>query len=329
MIDEELRPAVDRAYRAKYPQVTHVNVRDIVREMLPGALVVVGCVAGDGNHGPFEEWEEMCYVRDGTVRIFDTTEALVREMLNESRNVESLQRLEERRAAIQDLRHRFRRHRFWLLLATASLALAALVAVAQSATTTLPIVTGLCALAAGVVAFALRYRVRDFDADLQELESKIDLQRYAGDPAETRAEKILRINDVQLRRYYDSSLRQNAVVFWFGVICILLGVGVTGYALWLITRDSAGANGVQLQEKIVTAVLGAVGALLTNFVAAIYLKMHAEAAKNMVTLHARLADTHRSLFGNLVASRIKDERIRWETLSKIAVNVSLSTPSPR
>jgi hypothetical protein len=54
----------------------------------------------------------------------------------------------------------------------------------------------------------------------------------------------------------------------------------------------------------------------------VYLRMHAAAAANLGTFHARLCQTNQTLFGNLVASRIEDDKIRWKTLSEIAVNVS-------
>ena len=62
----------------------------------------------------------------------------------------------------------------------------------------------------GVMGFAmvpyLRARFRDCEADLQEIDYKIDLQRFQVSVGETRAEKILRLNDFQLRRYYEMTL---------------------------------------------------------------------------------------------------------------------------
>jgi hypothetical protein len=52
------------------------------------------------------------------------------------------------------------------------------------------------------------------------------------------------------------------------------------------------------RAKITTAALGAVGALLTNYVAAIYLKMNAAASENLASFHAKLAETHQLMLGN-------------------------------
>jgi hypothetical protein len=323
----DINSAVDAAYKKKYPEITSTNVRHIVREMLPGALVVVVC-SGRGQNGLANEWEEMCYVRDDRVQIFDNTESLVRAMLDESRNLESIQDLQERRGGLQRQSAKVRSIKLGgLILGSACIALACFLGVSYSVVRVVPVLIGIYGLALIMLAIAARGTIRRLEVSEEEIDYKIDLQRYRVSVTEARAEKILRLNDFQLRRYYESTLRQNAFVFWLGIFCIILGVAISAFALWLVASPAAvtAAGAAGLGEKIVTAVLGAVSALLTNYVATIYLKMHAEAARNLVTLHSRLVDTHRSLFGNLVASRITDEKLRWDTLSKIALTVSKFT----
>ena len=41
-----------------------------------------------------------------------------------------------------------------------------------------------------------------------------------------------------------------------------------------------------IESKVIVAVLGAVSSVLTNYVAAIYLKMHASAAANLRRFHS-------------------------------------------
>lgn len=52
-----------------------------------------------------------------------------------------------------------------------------------------------------------------------------------------------------------------------------------------------------------------------------YLKMHASASQHLGSFHERLVDTHQTLLANLVASRIEDEKLREETLSKLALDM--------
>jgi hypothetical protein len=176
-------------------------------------------------------------------------------------------------------------------------------------------------LAYGIVPIGplpmLRARLRSVEEDLQELDFQIDLQQFDVSLRESRAEKILRLNSFQLRRYHDINLQQNTWVFTVGILCILLGVAVIGVAFYLVI-----AVAQTLDAKIITGTLGGIGSLLTHFIAAIYLKMHSSATANLAAFHSKLVDTHQTLFGNLVASRIEDDKLRNDTLSRLALHVA-------
>jgi hypothetical protein len=163
---------------------------------------------------------------------------------------------------------------------------------------------------------SLRLRLRQIENDIQELDFRIDLQEFDASQSERRAEKILRLSDFQLRRYYDLNLSQNSWIFRLGIFCILLGVAVIGTTLFLVVRMDA-----PYETKVITAVLGSIGAILTNFVAAIYLQMNTAATKNLAAFHSRLVETHRLLLGNLLASRIEDNEKRWDTLSQLSLHL--------
>lgn len=165
-----------------------------------------------------------------------------------------------------------------------------------------------------------RGRLRTLDQDLQALEFEIDLLQFDVNPRETRAEKVLRINNLQLQRYYDLNLSQNIWVFGLGIFCIILGVCIIGLTLYLVLYQAT-----NLDSKIITGVVGSIGSLLTSYIAAIYLKMHASTTSHLGDFHSRLVETQQLLLGNLLASRIDDDTKRWETLSQIALNMSKAT----
>jgi len=139
------------------------------------------------------------------------------------------------------------------------------------------------------------------------------LQQFEVGREESRAEKILRINQLQLRRYYDMNLSQNFWVFSLGVFCILLGVSVIALSLYLVL-----GAGLATDTKIIVASLGGVGSILANFVAAIYLRMNTSASQNLAAFHSRLAETNQLLLANLLASRIQNDEQRWRTLAELA-----------
>ena len=162
----------------------------------------------------------------------------------------------------------------------------------------------------------LRMRLRQSENDIQELDFQIDLQEFDVSPSERRAEKLLGISDFQLRRYYDLNLSQNSWVFGLGIFCILLGVAIIGVTVFLLVRVD-----LPYETKVITAVVGSIGAILTNFVAAIYLKMNSAATENLAAFHSRLVETHRLLLGNLLASRIENDEKKWDTLSQLSLHL--------
>lgn len=163
----------------------------------------------------------------------------------------------------------------------------------------------------------LRGRIRDIEQELKEVEFEADLQQFERTQIETKAEKTLRLNDAQLQRYYSLNLSQNTWVFVVGIGCMLLGLTLVGATLYLVINHAE-----NLDSKIITATLGGVGTLLTSYVAAIFLKMHASATQHLGGFHSRLVDTHQILLASVVASRISDETLREKTLSELSLRVA-------
>ena len=163
----------------------------------------------------------------------------------------------------------------------------------------------------------IRTQIKNLDDEIKNSEFELDLQKFEVSKKEVRAEKILLINNYQLRRYYDLNLNQNIWIFGLGVFCIVLGILVIGATLYLVLVVAK-----QWETQLISGLVGAVGSFMTNYIAVIYLKMHASATSNLGAFHSRLVETQQLLFGNLLASRIEDDKLRWQTLSQLAINVS-------
>jgi hypothetical protein len=181
-------------------------------------------------------------------------------------------------------------------------------------------ILGFAVLLYGFVPLAFlpsfKMRLRNFDEQLEDMDFQIDLREHEVAHHERRAEKLLRINGAQLRRYYDLNLSQNIWIFGLGIACIVLGVALIGVTMYVVV------NVADERAKLITGIVGSVGGILTNFVAAIYLKMHAAASSDLTSFHSRLVQTNELLLGNLLASRIADDSKRWDTLAQLAENVS-------
>src|SRR5262249_36903038 len=147
---------------------------------------------------------------------------------------------------------------------------------------------------------------------------------FESTPQQSRAEKLLRINQYQLKRYYDQNLNQGLWIFMLGILAIFIGVGVIVYTLYLLKTASA----ERWQDKAVLGVVGAIGSLLTNYVAAIYLKMHSEATTSLVTFHSKLVGTNQLFLANLLSAMITDENKRFDTLSKLSLAIAHGNTEP-
>lgn len=158
-------------------------------------------------------------------------------------------------------------------------------------------------------------RFRQAIEDIQDLDFEIDMLKYNVSSQESYAQKLVRVSNVQLRRYYNLNLNQNVWVFCLGIFCILIGVAVIGITLFLLLKVAD-----DTETKIIAGAVGAIGSLLVNYVAAIYLKIHAEASSNLSSFHSRLVETHQMLLANSIVSRIKNEDKRWEAISHISIN---------
>lgn len=97
---------------------------------------------------------------------------------------------------------------------------------------------------------------------------------------------------------------------------LLAGLAAIGVTFFLVLKVATGK-----EAKIIVAIVGSVGSILVNYIAAIDLKMHASASTNLASFHTRLVETSQILLGNLLASRIENENKRWETLSQLSIEL--------
>jgi hypothetical protein len=151
--------------------------------------------------------------------------------------------------------------------------------------------------------------------DIEQLEFESEMMAYEASTAERRAEKLLRINEHQLRRYYNLNLEQGLWVFVTGIGCVVVGLVVVGYTFYAVAQAS------RTEVQIVVGAVGAVGAILINYVAAVYLGMHASAAESLTAFHARLASIHELFLANLLISGVSEAR-RDDALCTLAVEIA-------
>ncbi|WHF28808.1 hypothetical protein QJS65_09260 [Bacillus altitudinis] len=161
----------------------------------------------------------------------------------------------------------------------------------------------------------LRALIFDIEREIELLQSEVSQKNIS--------ETLFKQHDLQLKRYYDLNLRQNSFVFWVGISCIVLGFGFIGLTMYLISGNILGDP----QNKIIVAATGALAGILSNFIGAIYLKMHTNSINSLTEFHNRIVNTHHFYLSNFLISQISDENKRQETLANLALNISNDTSS--
>lgn len=175
----------------------------------------------------------------------------------------------------------------------------------------------LYALAPLVIYPTYLQRIRQYEKELNDLELDLDIEQFDIGKEISYAEKTLRLHNNQLKRYYDLNLRQNSWIFGFGIFCILLGFGIILVTFYLVLNVSE-----DISTKIITGSLGGISAILSNFIAALYLKMNASVSSNLKEFHQKLVETHKLLMGNLIAAKIDSQQIKESTYSDMAKSIT-------
>lgn len=161
--------------------------------------------------------------------------------------------------------------------------------------------------------------VHEIEIEIRDIENELDLLSISEQSIEQRAEKQFKLHQVELKKYYDQTLRHSSLIFNGGLVCIVMGFAIIFITLYLVFSSYA-AN--ELSEKIILASLGAIGAILPNFIGIIFLKMHSETIKSLTEFHNRLVLTHHLHFGNFLIGKISDQTLREKTLAEIALNMA-------
>ena len=167
-----------------------------------------------------------------------------------------------------------------------------------------------------VAGYLLNKATEETRNRLSDLELAYDIEQFEINKEISYAEKTLRLHNVQLEKYYSENLSQSKWIFFIGLFCIMAGLGIVVATCYFVNTSATSET-----SKIIISVLGGLSALLTDFIAVIYLRMNSEISSTLRDFHSRLVDTHKILMGNLIAAKIDDKELKHQTLSEIAKEV--------
>jgi len=168
-----------------------------------------------------------------------------------------------------------------------------------------------------ILSFPFITSNRESEIQVQQIQSELDLLELDDSSLEKRSEKLFKYHQLELKKYYDQTLRHSSWIFLTGLFCIIVGFAFVGATLYLIFNNKS----IEFNEKILLASVGTLSTLLSNFIGAIYLKMYSETVKSLTEFHNRLVITHHLHFGNYLTSQISDVQLREKTLSEITLKI--------
>lgn len=149
------------------------------------------------------------------------------------------------------------------------------------------------------------------DARREEKEfSEIDPEKRA-----LRAEKMFRMNQKELMRYYDMNLAQTKFLSGLGIMMIIFGILIVGVTLYMYTS-------FEMDKTLL--IIGSLSGIVVDFIGAIFILMYTKNIEAAIKFHAKFAESNNLLLANSIANKIEDSKLRENTLSEISVNIILS-----
>ena len=156
-------------------------------------------------------------------------------------------------------------------------------------------------------------KVEKLEADAREEEkefSEIDPSKRV-----LRAEKMFKMNQKELMRYYDMNLAQTKFLSGLGIMMIIFGILIVVASLIMYMYTDA--------DKTLLLV-GNISGIIVDFVGAVFIKMYTQNVKAAVRFHAKFAESNNLLLANLIVNKIENEELREKTLAEIAKDIILS-----
>lgn len=149
------------------------------------------------------------------------------------------------------------------------------------------------------------------DARKEEKEfSEIDPEKRA-----LRAEKMFRMNQKELMRYYDMNLAQTKFLSGLGIMMIIFGILIVAASLYMY---------MSLESDKILLFVGSLSGIIVDFIGAVFIKMYTKNIEAAVKFHEKFAESNNLLLANSIANKIEDDKIRESTLSEISKNIILS-----
>ena len=127
-----------------------------------------------------------------------------------------------------------------------------------------------------------------------------------------RSEKMFRMNQKELMRYYDMNLTQTKFLSVIGIMMIIFGILIVIASLFMY---------MSLDSGEILLFVGSLSGIVVDFIGTIFIKMYTNNIEAAVKFHAKFAESNNLLLANSIANKIEDDKLRENTLSDISKNI--------
>ncbi len=172
-------------------------------------------------------------------------------------------------------------------------------------------------LALLIIVYAiLENRINCVIIQLEERQKDIDFYLFLSEiksfDEEVNSRMLLFDKDDRINGYFDSNQKRTFNLFVLGVLLLIIGI-IFIFAVLLLTLNSDIDN-----AKIIS---GFVTGVLIDFIGVIFIGMYNKTLESTLTLSNLINENRKTNFSAYITSKISDEKIRNETLSKLAVKI--------
>ena len=133
-----------------------------------------------------------------------------------------------------------------------------------------------------------------------------------------RAEKLFRMNQKELMRYYTMNLTQTKFLSILGIVMILAGIVIALISCVIY---------ISVESDKMLLVIGNISGIIVDFIGAIFIKMYTQNLEAAVKFHAKFAESNQLLLANSIANKIENANLREQTLSDISKEIVLTKQS--
>lgn len=182
-----------------------------------------------------------------------------------------------------------------------------------------PFITIAISYGAMIIGLGISYLARQGTAvQLEGVEAKRDLLEASTQKGALRAYSLYRQHQQELKRYYNQSLAHGRIIFFVGIGCLVGGFIIVGVTLYILTHNI----GASVASQALIGGVGAIGGLLSNFIAVLYLRMFTATTQSLTSQLNQLTSTHHLYFANFLASKIDDTKLRENTLCVMSESIA-------